>query len=85
MNPIPDIKRFLLRALWRLNGLPWPDALTDEAVRQALVPRPLQSDIHQAKRELESAGFIQGNRDELDESITWTLTDKGRHKAKQLG
>ena len=85
MNPIPDIKRFVLRALWRLNGLPWPDALMDEAVRQALVPRPLQSDIHQAKRELESAGFIQGNRDDLDEAITWTLTDKGRHKAKQLG
>lgn len=85
MNPIPDIKRFVLRALWRLNGLPWPDALMDEAVRQALVPRPLQSDINQAKRELESRGFIQGNRDELDEAITWTLTDKGRHKAKQLG
>jgi DNA-binding MarR family transcriptional regulator len=85
MNPIPDIKRFVLRALWRLNGLPWPDALMDEAVRQALVPRPLQSDINQSKRELESSGFIQGNRDELDESTTWTLTDKGRHKAKQLG
>ena len=85
MNPISDIKRFLMRALWRLNGLPWPDALMDEAVRQALVPRPLQSDINQAKRELETAGFIQGNRDELDEMLTWTLTDKGRHKAKQLG
>jgi hypothetical protein len=85
MNPISDIKRFLMRALWRLNGLPWPDALMDEAVRQALVPRPLQSDINQAKRDLESTGFIQGNRDELDELVTWTLTDKGRHKAKQLG
>jgi len=85
MNPISDIKRFLMRALWRLNGLPWPDALMDEAARQALVPRPLQSDINQAKRELEAAGFIQGNRDELDELVTWTLTDKGRHKAKQLG
>ena len=85
MNPISDIKRFLMRALWRLNGLPWPDALMDEAARQALVPRPLQSDINQAKRELESTGFIQGNRDELDELVTWTLTDKGRHKAKQLG
>jgi DNA-binding MarR family transcriptional regulator len=85
MNPISDIKRFLMRALWRLNGLPWPDALMNEAARQALVPRPLQSDINQAKRELEAAGFIQGNRDELDELVTWTLTDKGRHKARQLG
>ena len=85
MNPISDIKQYLMRALWRLNGLPWPDALMDEAVRQALVPRPLQSDINQAKRDLETAGFIQGNRDELDELLTWTLTEKGRHKAKQLG
>jgi DNA-binding MarR family transcriptional regulator len=85
MNPIPDIKRFLLRALWRLNGLPWPDALMDEAARQALVPRPLDSDIHQAKRELERAGYLQASRDEFDDTVTWTLTDKGRHKARQLG
>ena len=85
MNPITDLKRFLLRAMLRLNGLPWPDALLDEAARQALVPRPLQSDINQAKRELERTGYIQGARDELDDHITWTLTDKGRHKAKQLG
>jgi hypothetical protein len=85
MNPISDVKRFLLRALFRLNGVPWPDALLDDAVRQGLLPRPLQSDINQAKRELESACYIQGSRDELDDLLTWTLTDKGRHKAKQLG
>ena len=85
MNPISEIKRFVLRALWRLHGLPWPDALLDEAVRQALVPRPLQSDVQQAKRELESAGYVQGNRDDLDGEVSWTLTDKGRHKAKELG
>ena len=85
MNPIGEIKRFLLRVLWRANGLPWPDALLDEAARQGFMPRPLQSDINQAKRELESAGYIQGARDELDDLLTWTLTDKGRHKAQQLG
>ncbi len=85
MNPIGDIKRFLLRALWRLDGLPWPDALLDEAARAGVMPRPLQSDINQAKRELERDGFIQGHRDELDGLLTWTLTDKGRHKARQLG
>jgi hypothetical protein len=85
MRPIPELKRFLLRALFRLNGVPWPDALLDEAARQAVLPRPLQSEISQAKRELECDGYLQGCRDELDESLTWTLTDKGRHKAKQLG
>jgi hypothetical protein len=84
MNPIGDIKRFLLRALLRLNTVPWPDPLLDHAARQGLLPRPLQSDINQAKRELENAGYIQGSRDELDDLLTWTLTDKGRHKAKQL-
>jgi hypothetical protein len=85
MNPISDIKRFLLRALGRANGMPWPDALLDEAARQGIMPRPLQSDISQAKRELENAGYIQGARDELDDLLTWTMTDKGRHKARQLG
>ncbi len=85
MNVDSQLKRFLLRALLRLNGLPWPDALLDEAARQALVPRPLQSDINQAKRDLEAAGYTQGCRDDLDGLLTWTLTDKGRHKAKELG
>jgi hypothetical protein len=84
MNPISELKRFLLRAMLRLNGLPWPDALLDDAARRGVLPRPLQSDIHQAKRELESAGFIQGSRDDLDELLTWTLTEKGKHKAKQI-
>ncbi len=84
MNPLADIKRFVLRALLRLNGIPWPDALLEEAVHRVLVPRPLISDLNQAKRELEQAGFIQGSRDELDGMVTWTLTDKGRHKAKEL-
>ena len=84
MNPIGDIKRFVLRALFRLQAVPWPDELLEDAARQGIVPRPLQSDINQAKRELENAGYIQGSRDELDDLLTWTLTDKGRHKAKQL-
>lgn len=85
MNATSEIKRFMMRALGRLNGLPWPDALVDEAARQGIVPRPLQSDINQAKRDLEAAGYIHGARDEFDDLITWTLTDKGRHKARQLG
>jgi hypothetical protein len=85
MNPVSDIKRFVLRALLRLNGLPWPDALLEEAVKQAVLPQPLLSEVHQAKRELEAGGFIQGRRDELDGEVTWTLTVKGQHKAGQLG
>ena len=45
----------------------------------------LQLIMDETKRELESAGYLQGARDELDDLLTWTLTDKGRHKARQLG
>jgi hypothetical protein len=78
------IKRFILRALLRLKGIPWPDALLEESVRNGIVPRPLLSDIHEAKRELEQTGYIQGNRDDLDGEVTWTLTAKGRHRAAEL-
>jgi len=84
VNPVNDTKRFVLRALWRLNGVPWPDGLLDEAIKQGVLPRPLQSEIAQAKRELETSGYIQGHRDDLDGMLTWTLTEKGRHKAKEL-
>ncbi len=84
LNPVSDLKRFLLRALWRLNGLPWPDALLNEAARRAVLPPPLAGDISQAKRDLERGGFIQGCRDELDDQLSWTLTEKGRHKTREL-
>jgi len=85
MTEVKDIKRFLLRALARTDGLPMPESSLIQAAKDALVPRPLLSDIEQAKRELEADGFTQGTRDELDGSVTWTLTTKGAHKAKQLG
>ncbi len=85
MNPVNDIKRFILLALWQLKGSPWPDALLDDATRQAILPRPLQSDLNEAKRALEREGYIQGDRDDFDQALTWTLTAKGRHRAKQLG
>jgi hypothetical protein len=84
MNPVPEIKRFLLRALARLKGIPWPDELLEESARQSLVPKPLLSDIREARRDLEAGGYLQGHRDEMDGAITWTLTAKGQHAARQL-
>jgi hypothetical protein len=85
MDPLTEIKHFLLRALLRLRGIPWHQEALAEAARSALAPQPLLSDLRQACRELEAGGFIQGLRDELDGSVSWTLTEKGRHKALQLG
>ena len=84
MSTIGNIKRFTLRALIRLQGLPWPDALLEDTLQHALVPRPLLSDIREAKRELELGGFIHGETDDLDGQVTWTLTALGRHRARQL-
>ena len=84
INSISQIKRFILRALRRLKGMPWPDALLDDSLRHGLVPPPLLSDVHQAKRELERCGFIQGVEDDLDGQVSWTLTARGRHRAKEL-
>lgn len=85
MNTVADIKKFILKVLAQW-AMPVPDAHLLGAVNTGFTPRPLLSDYHDARRDLEEGGFIQGAKDDLDESlVTWTLTDKGRHKAKQLG
>ncbi len=86
MQTVGEIKRFILRCLARVGGLPMREAQLVDAICQGMTPRPLRSDINEAIRELESAGFTVGNHDELDASIvTWTLTDRGTHKARTLG
>jgi len=79
-----NLKRFLLRALSRMSGLPLGDAQLRDTAALALVPVPLVCDVTVALRELEADGFIAGHRDDLDGVLTWTLTDKGQHKAKQF-
>lgn len=86
MNIVADIKRFVLRALGRMEGLPLPEAQLVTAINGGFTPRPLLSDVHLAMRELEADGFVQGVADELDKTAaTWTLTEKGNHKARGLG
>ena len=85
MNPIADIKRFTLRVLIRAEA-PVPEAYLDDSINRVVVPKPLQSDINEARRELVADGFIYRRCDELDPtSVTWTLTTKGEHAAGKLG
>jgi hypothetical protein len=84
MTAIKDIKKFLLRAVLAADGQPIPDAALDTAAKDTMVPRPLQSLIDQAKRELSDAGFLHGTPDELDGSVNWTLTMKGKATAEKL-
>jgi hypothetical protein len=83
MNRTPEIKRFALLALARAEG-PVPDAMLDDWCSRSSVPHPILSDVHDAKRELLADGFIDRVCDDLDGSITWTLTIAGQHKARQL-
>jgi hypothetical protein len=78
----PRIKRFALRALLQMDGTPMPQTTLIDSIQLA-VPNVMESDINTALRELEADQLMSGNKDELI-GITWTLTDKGLHKAKQL-
>jgi hypothetical protein len=84
MSEITNIKRFILRALLAMQGMPMPGEALDQAVKGAVPPRPLQSDIESARNQLEEGGFIIGTKDDLDGSVSWALTMKGQIRAKQL-
>lgn len=81
---IRNIKRHMLKTL-AAAATPMQEPNLTDAVEQLVTPKPLGSDVSQARRELEAGGFIQGRRDELDDTlVTWSLTEKGRHKAAEL-
>jgi|GEM_PF-6038644 hypothetical protein len=83
-----DLKKFLLQALKRMDGAPMPDAVLIESGRQAFKSaagrEPSVGDINEAKRELEHNGYIHGTEDEMDHTMSWTLTPKGKHKVMQI-
>lgn len=77
------IKRFALRALFRMDGTPMPNAALVDSIRLA-VPEAAGMNIDEAILEMKSARLIDDTRDELTETVTWMLTVLGQHKAKQL-
>ncbi len=84
-----DLKHFILRALARMEGLPMRETELVEsamlAFERAKGRTPSVADIGEAKRELQFGGYIHGTEDEMDRSMSWTLTPRGKHKAMQLG
>jgi DNA-binding MarR family transcriptional regulator len=84
MNPVATIKRFILRFL-KAAATSQPQALIDDAIRQQMGQAILQSDINDARRELEREGLIAGEPDRFDKTeFTWSITNEGRHAAKNL-
>ena len=85
MSLIADMKVFILRALARMNEIPMPGEQLFQSVKNVFEPKPLDSEIKTALKELEADGFISGVRDDFDAAkFTWTLTEKGTHKARKL-
>lgn len=84
-NPIPNIKRFILRSLKAANGLAVQQSQIEDWTRDRMTPKPLLSDVHAALDELQKAVWIIGTKDKFDETETlWKLTSDGEIEAKQL-
>jgi hypothetical protein len=80
----PRLKQSLLLILHAADGVPMPEPALFEAVRIHARPlQPTDGDTADALKELEAAGYAAGASDDI-EGRTWTLTLKGRHKARQL-
>ena len=79
---LPQIKRFALRALLRMDGTPMPDAALRDSIEIACA-RPAVSEVDLALNELESVRLISRADDPIT-GRTWTLTTAGEHKARQL-
>jgi DNA-binding PadR family transcriptional regulator len=80
-----NLARPILLALHACDGIPMPESALLGAVRNLSVPhRPTNSDIGAALRAVEELGYVKGVTDELDGARTWTLTEKGKHRAREL-
>jgi len=78
------LKRHLLRALLACDGEPMPEeALCIAAQLLARPAEPTLGDLAAALKSLEADGYAEGVSDDIT-GRTWTLTDKGTHKARQL-
>jgi hypothetical protein len=79
------IKRSILAVLHACDGVPMPEHALLSAVRiHSSHDRPTDGDILDALYEVESSRHVSALTDDLTRDRSWTLTDKGAHKARQL-
>lgn len=80
-----QLKRAVLVVLLACDGVPMPEAALVSAVGIAVRPMaPTEGDCREALKDCEAEGYVSGVTDEFSESRSWTLTEKGTHKARQL-
>jgi hypothetical protein len=80
-----ELKKQLLRALNQADGLPFPEVALAQAVKQLVRPeQPTSADFADALGACELEGYILGVTDDFSKERTWTLSEKGKHKVRQL-
>jgi len=80
----PKIIRSILLALHACDGVPMPESALISAVQIHLRPQaPTDSDVTDALKAAESARYVSGLSDDLT-GRSWTLTEAGKHKARQI-
>jgi DNA-binding PadR family transcriptional regulator len=78
-----QLKSLIFRALKRMGGNPMTREALDNTL--ALVDRTLlATEIESALRDLEAEGYIAAVRDDLTETVHYTLTIKGQSAAARL-
>jgi DNA-binding MarR family transcriptional regulator len=79
-----SLKSEILRALSQADDLPFPETALIQAVRQlARHTQPTVADVTHALHLCESEGYLLGVTDDFTRDRTWTLTAKGKHKARE--
>jgi len=79
-----NLKRAILVSLLSADGLPFPESALISAVKVSLRPiDPTDGDIFEAMKDVEASGYVAGATDDIA-GRSWTLTEKGVHKARQL-
>lgn len=79
------IKPFLLRALRRMDGQPFPETSLIQSVQLAFPsPSPSMDEVRSQLGDLEADGYVSAVTDDLTRVRFWTLTTKGLARANQL-
>lgn len=79
------IRVFILRALRRMNGQPFPEETLAQSVQIAFPAQtPSLDEVRTALSDLEADGYLSAHTDELTQVRLWTLTPKGNARAVQL-
>ncbi|MDE2099099.1 MAG: hypothetical protein KGL39_17730 [Patescibacteria group bacterium] len=77
------LKRIILTGLLAADGMPLPESALISAVKITAPERPTDGDVFEALKDVEAKGYVSGLTDDIA-GRTWSLTDAGKHKARQL-